>query len=627
MCGITGIYRIDSNVRHDDSDVVRCMMDLLKHRGPDDSGFFSEGQVAFGHRRLSIIDAEGGHQPMVNDDGSICLVLNGEIYNYLELRTELSGLGCHFKTHSDTEVLLKLYERFGISCVERLNGMFAFAIWNSREHKLILCRDRLGIKPLYYCYDGKKLVFASEIKAIVKSGVVASELNRDSFEDYIVLQMSLTEDTLFKGVKKLLPGHILTISNSSPKTEKYWDLDFQLEEGSSEEEDYFSKRLLVLLEDAVRLQIRSDVPVGAHLSGGMDSSAVCVLASCALGGKLKTYTGKFAEGGIYDESSYAREVAKNIGADDFYETIGSSFLAENIEDLIYMMDEPQAGPGLVPQYAVSKLAKKCVKVVLSGLGGDETFGGYARYYLAYLEACLKGAINETQESHDSRFVVSFESMLPNLSLLKEYVPLMKVFWKDGLFEDPAKRYFNLMRRDTNSTLYSNDVYSPDMISRVEDRFLNAFNSSSSGSLLNKMLHFDLKYFIPALLQVEDRTSMAVSLESRVPLLDHRIVEFAAKIPPTIKWKGGRPKHIFKETIRHLVPKTVIDRKDKRGFPTPITEWFNGPLKGFVHEVMTSDRAKNRGIYNFSTPTSKLPFGRDIWGALCVELWHRRFVDK
>lgn len=634
MCGIAGIYSLNGNASDADRRIVRRMAEALHHRGPDDEGFFSDGPVALGHKRLSIIDPEGGHQPMTDEESGLTLVLNGEIYNYLELRSELIGLGDHFKTHSDTEVLLKLYRRYGKGCVDRLNGMFAFALWDERNRELFLCRDRLGIKPLYYYSDNKTFAFASEIKAFVEAGILKPELNRTALEDYIVLQMSLDDETFFKGVKKLLPGHQLTLTKGRMSIEKYWHLDFTIDDNLSLGEDHYTDKLLLLLEDAVRLQIRSDVPVGSHLSGGMDSTAVCAFASNVLGKSLKSFTGYFEEGGVYDESAYAREVVNSLGIAGEFRKIRHKDAADNLQKLIRFMDEPQVGPGLIPQYEVSQLARQHVKVVLSGLGGDETFGGYARYYLAYLEECLKGAINETQHDHDSRFVVSFESLLPNLPLLKEYQPLMRTFWSEGLFDNPAHRYFELMRRDKGVKCFSGEVYNEEVVDRVRKRFCTVFESSRAKSLLNRMLAFDLKIFIPALLQVEDRTSMAASIESRVPLLDHRIVELAAKMPPTVKWKGGRPKHIFREAVRNIVPKKIWERKDKRGFPTPVTEWFSGPLKGYVHEIMNSSSARSRNIYDQSlftgigsrfTVHGSRQFDRSLWGALCVELWHREFL--
>ncbi|MBN2569767.1 MAG: asparagine synthase (glutamine-hydrolyzing) [Deltaproteobacteria bacterium] len=644
MCGIAGLLRTDGLATDSDRRAVRLMMDALHHRGPDDEGFYSSGPVALGHKRLSIIDLEGGHQPMTTDDGTFTIVLNGEIYNYLELRTELANQGVCFRTQSDTEVLLKLFQREGVTCLEKLNGMFAFAVWNAGDRSLILCRDRIGIKPLYYIVDKERLAFASEIKAFTAAKLVKPELNMTALEDYILLQMSLTDGTFFKGVKKILPGHTLTLKNGSCRIERYWDLDFTVDESAECDESAYVDMLQLLLEDAVRLQVRSDVPVGAHLSGGLDSSAVCCLSSKNIGSSLKTFTGYFSEGGIYDESQYARAVNDTLGTQGFFQEVNCEGIADELERLIYFMDEPQAGPGLVPQYSVSVLAREHVKVVLSGLGGDETFGGYARYYLAYLEECLKGAINETQREHDARFVVSFESLLPSLPLLKEYQPLMRMFWHHGLFEDPAKRYLRLMRRDIGNKYFNICHSDPERKQRVEgeeslggaeERFIAMFNASKAKSLLNRMLAFDLTIFIPALLQVEDRTSMAVSLESRVPLLDHRIIELAAKMPPTVKWKGGRPKHVFREAVKNIVPKMIWNRKDKRGFPTPIAEWFNGPLKGYVHEIMTSKRACERGLYDqalFSGSRSRVPdpgsrpFDRSLWGALCVELWHRKFVD-
>ena len=628
MCGIAGIYRYEGMAAGEERAAVRSMMDAIRHRGPDDEGMASFDRLVLGHKRLSIIDLEGGRQPMSNDDGSLCIVLNGEIYNYVELRDELASSGVIFRTNSDTEVLLRLYERYGVAAVEKLNGMFAFAIWDEKKECLVLCRDRLGIKPLYYVRDSGKIAFASEIKAFVKAGLVSPEINKRAFGEYAVLQMGLSDETLFNNVKKLMPGHMMIVEGCETRVNEYWRPDFSVSDNCSVDEAGYVKGLRDLLDDSVRMQIRSDVPVGSHLSGGMDSSAVCSLAAGHLGQNLDTFTGYFSEGGVYDESSYARVVNDVYGFNGHFCNIGHRDAADALEKIAYLMDEPQVGPGIIPQYFVSKCARENVKVVLSGLGGDEMFGGYARYYLIYLEECLKGAINGTLREQDDRYVVSFESMLPNLPMMKEYAPLMKSFWSEGLFDDSAKRYFRLMRRDLGANVFSRDVYSSNVVDDVEERFLSVFRSSGAQSLLNQVLAFDLKVFIPALLQVEDRTSMGASLESRVPLLDHRIVEYSAKMPPKIKWKGGRPKHILKEALKGSMPDKVWSRQDKRGFPTPIAEWFSGPLRGYVTEILGSRKARERGLYNYDALKleSTNPFDRGLWGALSIELWCRQFID-
>jgi asparagine synthase (glutamine-hydrolysing) len=381
------------------------MMDTLAHRGPDGEGEWIEGPVALGHKRLAIIDLESGRQPMSNEDGSIWIVFNGEIYNYVELRRELVRHH-HFRTQSDTEVILHLYEELGERCLERLNGMFSFAIWDARQQRLFAARDRIGIKPF------------------------SPEPDRQGLEEYLTFQFCLGDRTLFRDIRKLEPGHYMTFRparDQQPAVVCYWDYRYELDFHHTDE--YFREQLVWLLNDSIRMQLRSDVPVGAHCSGGLDSSTVVTLAAKQFPNRFQTFTGAFREGPQYDETRYARAVADGIGA--LYHEVWPS--AEEFVDvlphLIYMMDEPAAGPGLFPQYCVSKLARGHVKVVLGGQGGDELFGGYARYLVAYLEQAMRGAIYGTGD--DARHVVTWDSIEPSLEMLRQYRPLLQSFFKDG----------------------------------------------------------------------------------------------------------------------------------------------------------------------------------------------------
>jgi asparagine synthase (glutamine-hydrolysing) len=408
---------------------------------------------------------------------------------------------------------------------------------------------------------------------------------------------------------------------------RYWDLNGGIDTHHTEE--YYTEQLLLLLQDAVRLQLRSDVPVGAHLSGGMDSSTVVCLAAPAYGGPFHTFTGGFREGPEYDETRYARAVSEHVRSIHHEIWPSAQEFAEKLPWLIYMMDEPAAGPGLFPQYFVSKLAHENVKVVLGGQGGDEVFGGYARYLVAYLEQCLKGAIYGTQEQ--GKYVVTWESIMPNLSLLKQYQPLLQSFWRDGLFEEMDRRYFRMVSRTENlNELFTGDAWSAASRDRIFGAFQQVFNNPAMKSYFDRMTHFDLKTLLPALLHVEDRTSMSVSLESRVPLLDHRIVELVGHMPPTIRFKGGDTKRVFREAVRHLVPDVIFNRRDKMGFPVPLAEWFRGPLREFVCDILLSTRARQRGFYRMDGVQRLLEkeqkFGRELWGLLSLELWFRAFVD-
>ena len=629
MCGIAGI--ITTERFEDLHETLRTMGEVLHHRGPDDEGYYLHENVGFVHKRLSIIDLLTGHQPMCNEDESVWIVLNGEIYNYLELRTQLLAQGHVFRTSSDTEVILHLYEQHGDQFLNKLIGMFAFVIHDQRKNRLLAARDYFGIKPLYYAFDDKGFIFASEIKSIVKVRPQCHRADVCAINEYLTFQFCLGDKTFFQGVRKLLPGHYLVVEDvpGRPRmaARQYWNLDFTVD--PTHDEDHYADRVLMLLEDSVRLQLRSDVPLGCHLSGGLDSTSVTCIAASLLDAQVKTFTGAFSEGKDYDETEYAREVSLAAGTEYFEVRPTAADFVDTLPRIIYHMDEPAAGPGVFPQFLVSKLASEHVKVVLGGQGGDEMFGGYARYLVAYLEQCIKGAVYQTQE--EGKYVVTLQSIIPNLAVLREYVPMMQSFWQTGLFEDMDRRYFRLIdRSDGIENLYSDDLLCHRRRHDVFAEFQQIFNAPHTKSYFNKMTHFDLKTLLPALLHVEDRTSMAFSLESRVPILDHRLAELVARIPPTMKFRGGRLKHIFKTAVRNVVPPKILNRQDKKGFPVPLTEWYQRELHDFVTDVLLSDSARQRGIYKPKRIEKALQreqkFGRQIWGLLCLELWFREFVD-
>jgi asparagine synthase (glutamine-hydrolysing) len=566
---------------------------------------------------------------MSTEDDRLWIVFNGEIYNYLELRQQLVGRGHRFRSHSDTEVILHLYEEEGTECVHQLNGMFAFAIWDQGERTLFAARDRFGIKPFYYVYLDGSFTFASEVKALLLAGALRPELDQDGLADYLTFQFCLGNKTLFRNVDKLLPGHSLLLKPGGVlDIHKYWDLDFTID--TDHTEGYFEHRLLRLLEDSVRLRLRADAPVGAHLSGGLDSSAVACLASSLLGTSVQTFSGGFAEGPEYDETPYARTVARRIEAKHHEVYPTADDFVEIMPRLIYHMDEPAAGPGLFPQFFVSELASRHVKVVLGGQGGDEVFGGYTRYLIAYLEECIRGGIEGTHEDHE--YVVTFESILPNLIQLQGYEPLLRYFWREGLFAAPAERYLRLIDRSNGVR----NLVSPDALAGRHgynplEAYQGFFEDGACRSYINRMTRFDLKTLLPALLQVEDRTSMAVSLESRVPLLDHRIAELVASMPPMIKYRGGRAKHIFRKVVRHVVPTEVYKRRDKMGFPVPLSEWYRqGTVREFVRDTLLGPRARERGFLQSERIEpmldSERAYGRGIWGLLSLELWMQTFLD-
>jgi asparagine synthase (glutamine-hydrolysing) len=627
MCAIGGLINLYGKVlRNPDTDLA-IMNHLQKHRGPDGHNIWmhSSGYVGFAHRRLSIIDIESGSQPMTNEGGNtICY--NGEIYNYLELKKELNSYP--FKTTSDTEVILAAYEKWGRSCVNHFRGMFAFAIWDEKKGELFCARDRFGIKPFYYCQVGEVFYFASEAKTLLPF-LPEIKTNVTALKEYLFFQLCIGENTLFEGVKELPAAHQLGVTKGQIWIERYWEVYYHLDFDHTPR--YFEEKLHELIYDSVKMHTRSDVPIGSYVSGGIDSGIVASVASrfSKEGEEQLAFTGKFSYGALYDESYYARKLSEKANLKLYEVDITSQDFIDSIRQVIYHLDYPVAGPGSFPQYHVSKLAAQHRKVVLGGQGGDEIFGGYTRYLIAYFEQCIKGAIDNTLTS--GSFVVTYESIIPNLVSLRNYKPLLQEFFREGLFQPIDERYFRLINR------------APDLKGEIRweelgdsspfETFRNIFNGNNVGkeSYFDKMSHFDFKTLLPALLQVEDRMSMAHGLESRVPFLDHSLVEFAATMPADIKFKDGTLKRVLTNTMRNELPSEILDRKDKMGFPVPLNDWLKGDLRTFVFDIFASENAKNRAFFNNTEIMKALStdsqFGRKIWGLLSLELWQQEFHDK
>ncbi len=625
MCGIAGALDLSLKPIPNLPQTLHVMNELQKHRGPDGKGIWQHDSqnVGFAHRRLSIIDLSTGEQPMKDQTGN-WITYNGEIYNYLELRTELGPE--HFVTTSDTEVILHAYGKWGVHCVDHLRGMFAFALWDERDHALFCARDRFGIKPFYYTVANSVFYFSSEAKTLLPF-VRDIETDLEGMTDYLIFQFCMAGKTLFKGIYELLPGHILKIENGSMESKRYWDVYYDLDFNHTAK--YFEKKLRDLLSESVDLHLRSDVPVGTYLSGGLDSSIITSLASKRSKDKLLAFNGKFSVDEQFDESRYAREVANWCGTELHEIDISIEQFIENLRRLVYHLDYPTAGPGSFPQYMVSKYASRYRKVLLGGQGGDEIFGGYARYLIAYFEQCIKAAIDGTMEN--GNFIVTYESIIPNLTALRGYKPLLKEFWREGLFEEMDCRYFRLINR---ASLIREEVnwpllrgYSP------FETFRNIFNGNNvrKESYFDLMTHFDFKTLLPALLQVEDRVSMAHGIESRVPFLDHPLVELSATIPSNIKFKDGTMKQVLKAAMKEVLPGTIINRKDKMGFPVPLTQWIRGGAREFVCDIFSSQAAVSREWIDnrkvLTGLTREPEYGRKIWGMLCLELWQQEFHDK
>jgi asparagine synthase (glutamine-hydrolysing) len=554
------------------------------------------------------------------------IVFNGEVYNYLELREELGRE--NFVSTSDTEVILFAYRKWGADCVNHLRGMFAFALWDEGGQTLFCARDRFGIKPFYYMVRNGVFYFASEVKALLPfMDDIATDL--DGFKDYLTFQFCLAGKTLFKGVQELLPAHHIRLHNGSIQVNRYWEVYYNADYNHTGR--YFEQQLDRLLQESVAFHLRSDVPVGAYISGGLDSSAVASLAADRQeAGAMIGFLGKFAShGGEFDESPYARALAEWKGFDLYEVDISAADFIENIRRVIYHMDYLAAGPGAFPQFMVSQLAARHRKVVLGGQGGDEVFGGYARYLIAYFEQCIKGAIEGTM--HDGNFVVTYESIIPNLVALRNYKPLLQEFWREGLFEPMDRRYFRLVNRAP--TLEDGINWAKLEPYSARETFNRIFNGGNvqKESYFDLMTHFDFKTLLPALLQVEDRMSMAHGLESRVPLLDHPIVELAATIPADIKFKDGEMKHIFKQVTRPYLPEIISNRRDKMGFPTPLSEWMAGEAHAFIRDIFSDSRARSRELVDNRKVMEVLDkeprYGRKIWGLLCLEIWQQEFHDR
>lgn len=630
MCGIFGALNIGPNepekVGHD----VSFGLDRIRHRGPDGSGIWvaEDGVVGLGHVRLSIIDLEGGDQPMHSACGRYVIVYNGEIYNFIELREALGSE--NFRTNSDTEVILSAFIRWGASCVERLRGMFAFAIWDRNDRSLFLARDRFGIKPLYWAQTPVGLVFGSEIKALLPF-LPSRDVSPAGLSDYFTFQFCLGSKALMAGVQQMPAAHLATIRPGeilAPK--RYWEVHYDIDYEHTER--WFANRLDELLTESVALHMRADVEIGAYVSGGVDSSLLALIARRMVSDKpFRVFNGRFGDGEDFDESNYAKALADENDMEFNLSDITEMDFVDNVSKVIWHLDQPNAGPGSFPQYMVSKRVSEKVKVVLGGQGGDEIFGGYARYLVAYFEQCIKGAIEGTL--NNGNYVVTYESIIPNLQTLLQYKPMLREFWADGVFGERDERYWRLVNRANTfgGIICSDTINQADTLREFKSIFWG--ENVGKESYFDSMTHFDFKTLLPALLQVEDRMSMAHGVEARVPFLDHPLVEFAATIPADVKFKNGELKRLLKVVFGERLPKAIMSRKDKMGFPVPLNLWLRqpGPAREFVADTLGSRKAQERSYLSQGLSVDKLldsqsVYGRNLWALLSLELWHQQFVD-
>ncbi|HET7037832.1 MAG TPA: asparagine synthase (glutamine-hydrolyzing) [Thermomicrobiaceae bacterium] len=624
MCGICGIYDYRDG-QPAEPFTLRRMADAMRHRGPDDDGAFVDGGLGLGFRRLSIIDLAGGHQPMFNEDDSVVLVFNGEIYNYRELRDELLARGHAFQSNSDTEVIVHLYEEVGEACVERLRGMFGFALWDSRRRRLLLARDRLGIKPLYYTDFGGRLLFGSEIKAILEHPAVERRLDMDALGNFLALKYVPAPQTMFQGIRALEPGQFLVCDEDGVRLKRYWDLSFQPQHPARREAEY-AEELGALLRETVRMHLMSDVPFGAFLSGGLDSSTVVALMSEVLEQPVKTFAVVYeGEGAAYSEAPYARAVARRYGADHHEVTLTARDFMTQAERVIWHLDQPIADEAAVANFMVSRLAAEHVKMVLTGEGGDELFAGYARYSGERLSPLARRSPSVVR-----RAALAGARRLPGLRGPK--LALYALAQPDEVRRFSS--WFPLFNAERRAQLLTPECASSLDAGGPERVIAAALARADASEPLNRMLYVDSKLWLPDdLLARGDKTSMAASLEARVPLLDHKLVEFAAALPPSLKLHRLTRKYLLRKVAAPLLPPEIIERR-KKGFAIPTSVWFRGEARDWVREILATDVLRQRGLFVPEYVASLLDehergfadHGQLIWGLLGVELWQRQYLD-
>ncbi|MDD5421815.1 MAG: asparagine synthase (glutamine-hydrolyzing) [Candidatus Omnitrophota bacterium] len=623
MCGIVGAFNL--NNRPVDHASIEKMGRVLSHRGPDDEGSFFDGNIGLAHRRLSIIDlSSDGHQPMHNEDNTLCIVHNGEIYNYLELMAELKSLGHLFRSHSDTEVIIHAYEEWGAGCPGKFNGMWSFAIWDRGCKTLFCSRDRFGVKPFYYFMDKDKFVFASEIKAVLEYDGVPKAPDNDAIYRYLAKgygYMDTDENTFFSRIKQLKSGHCLSVSADNFECRRYWNIDFEnkdhaIDFGRAKEKFSF------LLDDSVKLRLRSDVPVGISLSGGIDSSSLAVVMSGMLDKKIESFSACFDMEG-FDERSYINETLKDKKIVPNFVFPEAKSLMSEFEKMVWHQDEPYSGASVYSQWRVMEEAhKKGIKVLLTGQGGDETLGGYYKYYPYYL-ADLFASFRWPYFSMELKTL----SSVAGYSLSSAFFSTMKVMgskWCPAWIKEGINGGF-----DRRPLFLDRDFPGADPVNK-KDRRRAGFGSFTDTELYNSLVVSPL----PSLLHIDDRNSMAHSVESRTPFLDYRLVEFLFSLPYDMKISNGYTKYILRETLKGRLPESIRTRRDKMGFVTPTGVWFRRELKDDILEIFNSSDFKKRGIFDkkgvdealYAHFSGKRDLSFTIWSWINLELWFRRFFN-
>ncbi len=641
MCGICGKISVDGNVS---KELIRKMCGTLTHRGPDDEGvevlgsFAARGgetrsnsiSVGLGHRRLAIIDlSPAGHQPMSNEDGTVWIVLNGEIYNFPELKEALEKKGHKFKSRTDTEVVLHLYEEKGAECVKDLRGMFAFAIWDSRKKLLFAARDRIGKKPLYYHYKNQALIFGSEIKAILQDPEISREVNRPAIADYLSYGYTPTPETMFSGIMKLPPAHFLIYRNGDMKLEKYWELDFSKKLKLSERE--YCCRTMDLLEECTKIRLISDVPLGAFLSGGIDSSAVVYMMSKLSSGSVKTFSIGFDEKN-YSELKYAKIIADRFKT-EHHEYIVKPNAIEVLPKLVWHYNEPYADSSALPSYYVAKMTRQEVTVALNGDGGDENFGGYERF----MAARFAESISKLPVPFKDKIIKLIVSGIPESLGFKDRRARLRRFLVE-LSKPYRERHYNwvsIFSEREKEGMFTAGFAGETAGKESFDYLDRAFSGCGSKDIVDLVMCADIKTnLLDDLLVKMDIAAMANSLEGRSPFLDHKMLEFCAAMPSDMKIKGTKLKYIIKKALSGILPEEILKR-GKMGFGVPLDIWFRNELKNYSYEILMSDKTINRGYFKRDSikklldehAAGKANNGARVWSLLNLELWHRMFIDK
>jgi asparagine synthase (glutamine-hydrolysing) len=632
MCGFCGVALPNGSTRRLDRDLIERMNRTIAHRGPDGDGIYLQPGIGLGHRRLSIVDPRLGAQPMSVRNGEVQMVYNGEVYNHPTLMPELQAAGVQYRTHCDTETILHLYERDGREMPKRLRGMFAFAIWDSRSRELLLARDRLGVKPLYYVHtaDGA-LYFASEIKALLASGGVRASLNLRAFPDYLANHGTNGVETLFEGVKRLPPGHTLVWRDGSIRIDRFWSLSFNPAAIDQRPERVLIDEYRERFRESVRLRLMADVPLGMFLSGGIDSASITAMMSTLVSEPIKTFSVAFAEREA-NELSYARLVASRYKTDHHEVVVSPEQFFGALPTLVWHEDEPIAHPSSIALNFVSRLAAERVKVVLTGEGSDETLGGYARYRYTMWNMALGRAAEGLTGSIGRRLGSAVVERLPRGSRWQSRLrrtALSRPATLDALYFDNFAVFDRRALRALLAPAYRESLGAIDPYAAAHE----LLRATDARSLLNQLLYVDLFTYLHELLMKQDQMSMAASIESRVPFLDHPLVEFTATLPERLKVRGRTTKYILREAMRDFLPAEILSRS-KMGFPVPVGRWFRGAHRGVVDEFVLGERAAARGLFDTSyvramahEHTAGL---RDhwerLWALANVEIWHRIFID-